>query len=142
MKDRKLHSTIPEKQALKNFSVPEGYFEQNAIQLKQVVKEHSQEKAKVFHLKPVLTWMSAAAVVTVIVFGVINRKQTSATVLTDDDLYALMDVGYVSFSNYDLATELELDDEAWYSIEEEEAQDYLEYSDLNYLEESLLYDNY
>ena len=26
--------------------------------------------------------------------------------------------------------------------EEEEAQDYLEYSDLNYLEESLLYDNY
>jgi hypothetical protein len=142
MKERKLHSTIPEKQALENFSVPEGYFEQNAVQLKQIAKEHPQEKAKVFHLKPMLTWMSTAAAVALVVFGVVNWNQTQVNTdayLTEYDVYKLVEEGEVVFDDYELAYALEIETIDWAladdlptTAEEEEPPYYLEEYLLNY----------
>ena len=144
MKKKDLHNSIPKEEELDNFKVPANYFEQNAIQLKQIAKEvqHEQPKTKVIQLKPLVTWLSAAAVVTLVLLGVINRNQSTSTVLTDEELYALVDVGYVSYSNYELALELEIEDDLWLELDEQDAQDYLESSNLYYLEENLLYDTY
>ena len=142
MKKRNINSSIPPKEELKNFKVPEGYFEQNAIQLKDIAKSASVEESKVFRLKPVIGWLSTAAVITLIVFGVVNRKDTVSSTLSNDDLYELVDMGYVSFSSYELASELEFEDATWLDLDEEDAQDYLEDSDLYYLEETLLYSTY
>lgn len=144
MKKKDLHNSIPKEEELDNFKVPANYFEQNAIQLKQIAKEvkHEKPKTKVIQLKPLITWLSAAAVVTLILFGVVNRNQSTLTALTDEELYALIDVGYVSYSNYELALELEIEDDLWLELDEQDAQDYLESSNLYYLEENLLYDTY
>ena len=144
MKKNNSHSGLPPKEELQNFKVPEGYFAQNAVQLKQIAKEVQQErpKTKVIQLMPLITWLSAAAVVTLVLFGVVNRNQSTSDVLTDEELYALVDVGYVSYSNYELALELEIEDDLWLDLDEQDAQDYLESSDLYYIEESLLYDTY
>jgi hypothetical protein len=142
MKKKETHSKIPKRQELKNFQVPQNYFEQNAIQLKQIAKEVPQKETKVIAFKPLVSWLSAAAVITLIVFGVVNRKQMNSSALSEDDIFALMDVGYVSFSEYELLNSLELDDVTWENISQDDAQNYLEESDLYYLEENLLYESY
>lgn len=139
MKEKDLHNSLPKKEQLDNFKVPEGYFEKNAIQLKAIAQNAPVKETIVISLKPLIGWLSTAAVITLIVFGVINRKENSATTFSDEDLYELVDMGYVSFNTYELASELEFEDESWLDLDEEEAQEYLEDSDLYYLEEALLY---
>ena len=142
MKKNNSNNVLPKKENLQNFEVPEGYFKQNAINLKQIAKKAPAKEIKVFRLKPIVSWLSAAAVVTLIIFGVVNRETTSApSALSDDELYALMEVGYVSFNDYNLA-DLDLTDESWIDIDAETAEEYLENSDLYYLEESLIYESY
>lgn len=142
MKEKDLHSDFPSKENLNNFKVPEGYFKQNALQLKQIAQDNPVKQTKVFSLKLIVNWMSAAAIVTLVIFGVTNRSQSTSNVLTDEEFYSLVDVGYVSYSNYELALELEIEDDSWLELDEQDAQDYLESIDLYYLEESLLYDTY
>ena len=142
MKEKDLHSDFPSKENLNNFKVPEGYFKQNALQLKQIAKDNPIKQTKVFKLKPIVTWMSAAAVIMLVILGVLSRNQSTSNVLTNEEFYALVDVGYVSYSNYELALELEIEDDLWLELDEQDAQEYLEESDLYYLEESLLYDTY
>ncbi len=142
MKEKDLHSDFPSKENLNNFKVPEGYFKQNALQLKQIAQDNPVKQTKVFSLKLIVNWMSAAAIVTLVIFGVTNRSQSTSNVLTDEEFYSLVDVGYVSYSNYELALEIEIEDDSWLELDEQDAQDYLESIDLYYLEESLLYDTY
>ena len=144
MKERDTHSKIPKREALDNYKVPAHYFEQNALQLKQIAQDVKQDtpQPKVFQLKPLVTWLSAAAVVTLIVFGVVNRKQTQIggdAYLTQQDVYLLVEEGEVVFDDYELAYSLEIENIDWAladdlptTQEQEELPYYLEEYLLNY----------
>jgi len=132
MENKKSHIIPPTENLKSNFKVPQGYFEQNAVQLKQIAKT-TPKAGKVISLKPFIGWLSAAAAVALIVFGVIYRNSTT-TNFTDDDLYELVEVGYVSFSSDELLEQIELEDLEEYFEDPSAAYDYLETNDLEYLE--------
>lgn len=143
MKKRKINnSIIPPKKELENFKVPEGYFKQNAIQLKGIAESAPLKETRVIKLKPIIGWLSTAAVITLIVFGVINRKQTQVSTdlyLTQYDVYKLVEEGDVVFDDYELAYSLEIETIDWAladdlptTSEEEEPPYYLEEYLLNY----------
>ena len=133
MENRKSHIIPPKETLENNFKVPRGYFEQNAVQLKQIAKSKSTE-TKVFSLKPFVGWLSVAATVALIIFGVINRNTPTTTDFTDDDLYELVEVGYVSFNSDELLEQIDLDDLEEYFTDPTTVYDYLETNDFEFLE--------
>ncbi len=141
MENKKLHIIPPKETLEKNFKVPSGYFEQNAVELKKIAQSAHIE-TKVFYLKPFVGWLSAAAAVALIVFVMTQRNTTTSTILTDDDLYDLVEVGYVSFNSDEILEQVDLNDLNEYFDDPTEAYDYLENNDLDWLEENMIYELY
>lgn len=113
------------------FKVPEGYFKNNAITLKAISKE--KQKTRVLSLKNIGITLSIAATLTLL-FTLVLPKNVNNSTLTQEDMLALVDAGYISFSDDQLAY-LEIEDIDWNYLDESQTMEYLEQQDLSFLED-------
>lgn len=127
------------------FRVPEGYMDGLEDKLQSIARQD----AVVVKLKPRSyrsRFLAVAATLTLLVASTwyfTQNNQTAEPGLNAGDIAVLTDNGYVSYSETELLEYVSVDDldDFWPDTEDGDIQDYLESTDLDYIEDYYLYEN-